>query len=1413
MTRKLAETLELDGPVKQLNLSVAAGKSVRSKEKGVYFALASVLPGVTYVTPPLYALTTKVVANCFPPVQIKPDIFPHLRDITFTYDYPQRSFVNIDLILNCQDTLMLMVGSVRHGPTIRDPKAIITKLGAAFCGSYDGGFQMEAVSQSVARVASQDELEELQLLKDFMSIEQLGTDGPDDGPPGLTSDEIAAVELLKETTTYDEATRSYTVGLLWKLDPALYLDSNLGRSIAVCKQFKRRSLANPQLARDVDAVYRDQLDRGMTFIVPEDQWELDRPFTVIPSHPVFKPSSRTTKIRIVHNASSKCRSGMSLNDCLHAGPSLIPDIASLMLTFRTTKYFVVFDVSKCFWRISICQADSPFQRFVWQFGTDPNAPLQMLESTVVTFGVSSSPFLSMGTTHNHCDKVRDKFPLGAEAIKKRTYVDDGSAIDNDRPRIVKTTKEMYDVLWLASLVPHQWNASDVSILDEAGIPKHLQAEADTQNFLGMKWHRKGDLLHFDFSNILDHQGPPTKRSMISEASKIYDPTGMVAPFIVGAKILFQSTWIRELPWDAPLPDDLAKSWEKWRSCIKDPVVIRLPRLIAPPLSKAFLAIFSDASDVAACSVAFAVADGRARIVLAKTKVAPIRPTSKSASNPPLTIARLELLASVMGIRIAKFVKKALPERFERFVYFTDSLVTLHRIKKGSGSYYQYVSNRLKEIESSSKPSDHYFCPGLLNPSDCGSRGVTMSELQNNQLWWTGPKFLGLPESEWPKAKAMTRQEAADGLGEDLFQQAEQDCLPAHRGEVKVAVVQVRFDVLDERLGILKSRCSKWRRLIRLTAYVFRFFAFSCRKNKTLAAIFRRWSESFDYPAASSADEGGMRIDHTLPYLTPFDLRVAEFYWIKRSQREHFPQAFSHMDNIQQYHDLSSHNAFLDHAGVIRAKTRLELSEIVPRSAVFPILLPRHSDIVELFVIHQHESRGHLAKQSVHFLLKRQFRIILGKREVNRILHKCSNIVCNPPIALRQPFAPLPSYRTDVNDVFTVVGSDFFGPFFIRHKCDVKNCNHPPKIKAWGVLFTCFYSRAVALEIVEDMTTATFLRAFFTVCNRYGRPKVMFTDNAKTYKAADRELRNLFQSIDWEKVGSSAAEQGIEWRWSTEKSPNTNGASERMVRVTKRALKAAFGNALLTSDAARFAFSCAEATINDRPLASTDDDLDASSPITPSLLLLGRLIGTIPNPSRDVDRNDVGLPAVSRMLLHRKRLQLNFWRKWQKDYLEVFRPAKPTKTSFPDLKVGQVVLLREFNLKIGTWKLVRITGLFKGGDDLVRQVTVRTPHGVILTRHIHDLAILECDKFPNPPPRDRNAADNGNLAGGDGSQDPKKKIAIPPSNPPVVPTVFPQPPPPFPQVGLPPPPPRSGKPPAPSRKPPTHPMTTRSAKKK
>ena len=89
---------------------------------------------------------------------------------------------------------------------------------------------------------------------------------------------------------------------------------------------------------------------------------------------------------------------------------------------------------------------------------------------------------------------------------------------------------------------------------------------------------------------------------------------------------------------------------------------------------------------------------------------------------------------------------------------------------------------------------------------------------------------------------------------------------------------------------------------------------------------------------------------------------------------------------------------------------------------------------------------------------------------------------------------LPADRTNVDLRFKVIGTDYAGPFLCKSKGKKER-------KVYLLLFTCSLSRAIHLEVLPNQTTQEFIHALKRLIARRGRPKVIYSDNAKTFVAA------------------------------------------------------------------------------------------------------------------------------------------------------------------------------------------------------------------------------------------------------------------------------------------------------------------------
>ncbi len=198
-----------------------------------------------------------------------------------------------------------------------------------------------------------------------------------------------------------------------------------------------------------------------------------------------------------------------------------------------------------------------------------------------------------------------------------------------------------------------------------------------------------------------------------------------------------------------------------------------------------------------------------------------------------------------------------------------------------------------------------------------------------------------------------------------------------------------------------------------------------------------------------------------------------------------------------------------------------------------------------------------------------------------------------------PMAALPDFRVKEAPPFSRVGVDFAGPLYVK---DVKG----DMSKVYIALFSCCNTRAIHLELIEDLKTQTFLRCLRRFTARRGMPALMVSDNAKTFKAVVKFLDVFCRD---KTVKEFLESRRIEWRFNLERSPWWDGFFERMVGSVKRCLRKVLGYAKLSFDELNTTLIEIEITLNARPLAYIYEESDYTV-LTPYHLIFGRRLSSL-----------------------------------------------------------------------------------------------------------------------------------------------------------------------------------------------------------
>ena len=249
--------------------------------------------------------------------------------------------------------------------------------------------------------------------------------------------------------------------------------------------------------------------------------------------------------------------------------------------------------------------------------------------------------------------------------------------------------------------------------------------------LGIVWKAEEDAFSFT-SSSRESSEKHTKRTFLSMIASVFDPMGMLVPFVIRAKMLLQEVWLAGQAWNVELPEELARKVDAGRAELERVSQIRVPRCLRPKgeITNISLHVFSDASENAYASVVYLRAEASdatvtIRQVVSKSNVAPL----KTASIP-----RLELLGAVLSARIAPSIAKTLGIDGKSISYWSDSKNVLWWISRRSRTLKTFVANRGAIIQQLSNTLQWRYVGTKENPVDISTRGMKIDELAANTFW-------------------------------------------------------------------------------------------------------------------------------------------------------------------------------------------------------------------------------------------------------------------------------------------------------------------------------------------------------------------------------------------------------------------------------------------------------------------------------------------------------------------------------------------------------------------------------------------------------------------------------------------------------------------------------------------------------
>ena len=779
------------------------------------------------------------------------------------------------------------------------------------------------------------------------------------------------------------------------------------------------------------------------------------------------------------------------------------------------------------------------------------------------------------------------------------------------------------------------------------------AEKDTIiKVLGMYWDIDHD--RYLYCTGFEWNGKFTKRSTLAFSCKVFDPLGILSPITTRNKVFLQSLWKHELKWDESfeflIDGELKK---KWLHLVRQTHVAMKCCFTRRAITskKREVHVFSDASQDSYGAVAYirtlpcpTFPQGHIKIVTAKGKVAPLKGKR--------TIPKLELAAVVVAAHMVKFVQKAwdIPKGTKYYLW-TDAKVVCRWLGQFNIKE-TYVHNRVKQIRDLVDKDNTTLkhVPTEFNPADLITKEQDAEKFSTNSAWFDGPSFLA-NENDWPTS-------------EENFELFPQGC--------------------DQKISLYKITVAENKETSILEFFSNREFASGLR----VLAILKRIAIQKSLTAYKKHE-----------IISKEELDKVKLLGIKIMQKEMFPQELKTLENNKKVDTPNrKYNLFLDN-GVIKCDGRLVnlLDSDIENN---PILVDGGHPFVRAYIKHYHR---HYNCASKRYLLNKMKKFIHGPNVYKAIETVCRQCyLCK--LLRSQPYAypkapPLPKERLISKTPFAVCGVDYSGPHEVRQGRG--------KAKVWIALFTCMVSRAIYIHIVPDLSAETFIAALRALASMYTQPRVLMSDNATCFTAANKILKELSEQV---KVKKNLNNEGTTWIFTPTNAPWFGAVYERMIGTLKREMAKMLGYTVLTYFELDLHLKEVMGIINNRPLT-----VDHSNEvISPNNILTG---------SRNTDNNILEVEDTEEILkqamIERKRIpQLFrdteakrelFWKRFQEQYLEAIKFDNKSNQQKPGMmpQEGDVVIIYSKEHPKLQWKKGIILELLKSDDGQIRKAKVRT----------------------------------------------------------------------------------------------------------
>ena len=710
------------------------------------------------------------------------------------------------------------------------------------------------------------------------------------------------------------------------------------------------------------------------------------------------------------------------------------------------------------------------------------------------------------------------------------------------------------------------------------------------------------------------------------------------------KQILQQTCRDKLGWDDEISDDIKIEWKQWLDQLNDLCQIQVKRCIKPEkfglIIRTELHHFSDASQKGYGACSYV------RFINEDGQVHCTLLLAKSRVAPlkQITIPRIELQGATVAVKLSQKLQQELKMDIDEEYFWCDSEIVLGYINNEARRFHTYVANRVQQIRNLSSSSQWNHISTNINPADMASRGVGIKELTTGR-WFQGPQFL------WEKTLDIRKNHSVSPL------------VNPYDPEIKKVTKVMKCaspDILDT------HKFSDWNKLVKACTLV------------RLIGKHRKWKR------------------HTY---SAEDLAETESILVKLDQKRHYSSIMQELtvNKLTKANSaISKLSPFLDATGTLRVGSRATKSSALTTTEKQPSILHKDSYIAKLLIAHYHNKVHHQGRIFTQAALRQAGYWIVGAQKlIKAYIYKCVTCRHLRGKHASQLMGDLPQERVELSPPFTHVGVDTFGHFIVKERRS--------ELKRWCIVFSCMYSRAIHIEVVNDLSTDSFLQALRRLQSIRGPVTTIFSDAGTNFMGAKNLMAKDLKTMNDSSLKELVEQNQIRFKTNTPGASHQGGVWEREIRT----IRAIFGeitrkyDGRMDTEALRTSMYEVMYTINSKPL--TVDHLDSPDEvvITPNHLLTAKS-SQLPPPPGKIDNQ-----VVYGKTMYQKTQQMaeEYWKHWQ-DYLTKIEIRQKWKSAQQNVKVGDMVSVIDDNVPRNQWKLGIVESVQPGVDGLVRKATVR-----------------------------------------------------------------------------------------------------------